>query len=65
MFRVQFYCPIQSPYWQDVTGFFGINVYPEWDGAVSVCNGLLWDYHSSRVVDHSTGQELYRVGPGV
>jgi hypothetical protein len=60
MYRVQFFCPRQSPYWQDLSGFFGPEVYPHWDGAVAACNRLLWQYHSARVLDQN-GEELYRV----
>jgi len=55
MYRVQFFCPRQSNNWQWQPG--GFNSIQE---AVQVCNGLIWRYHSARVID-PWGNPVYQV----
>ena len=56
MYRVQFFCPRQSPNWQE----WPHGAYSDPYEAVAVCNGLIWQYHSARVID-PWGREVYRV----
>lgn len=51
MYRVEYFCPRQSPYWQPLKGFFGPKTFPSLEAAVMACNPLLWQYHSARVID--------------
>lgn len=63
MYRVQYYCPTEAPYWQDLTE--GLlwktpRQFPSRQSAESVCNSLIWRYHGGRVLD-PWGMEVYRV----
>ena len=55
MYRVEFYCPRQAPYWQTLPETFWIQ-----GSAVSKANSLVWQYHSARVVDRS-GNVIYQI----
>jgi hypothetical protein len=63
MYRVQFFCPLQSPYWQMLTEgliwktprFFGS---PQ--AAATVADSLIWKYHSARVID-AGGNVIYAI----
>lgn len=62
-FRVEFYCPRQAPIWQPLTeGFIfkTLKIFPTLDDAQAACNGLVWQYHSARVIDAS-GNQCYFV----
>jgi hypothetical protein len=63
MYRVQYLCPRQSPYWRDLTA--GLiwktpREFPTFPSAQSACNGLLWQYHSARVID-PMGSVVYQI----
>lgn len=63
MYRVQYYCPRQAQFWQDLTE--GIiwktpRTFPSVQAAQQTCNGLLWQYHSARVID-PYGQVVYQI----
>ncbi len=64
MYRVEFYCPRSGRlYWQPLRGgFLGLmpQSFPTFDAAVAACNGLMWKYHSARVVD-AAGNLVYQV----
>ena len=62
-FRIEYLCPRQSPYWQALTEglFFKTPVlFERFEDAQANCNGLVWQYHSARVLD-ATGQLCYSV----
>lgn len=63
MYRVQYFCPREAPFWQDLRE--GIiwktpRTFPDLGSAQTVCNGLLWQYHSARVID-PYGQVVYQI----
>lgn len=63
MYRIQYFCPREAPYWQDLTE--GLlwktrREFPSLQGAKMVCNSLLWQFHSARVID-PRGQIVYQV----
>ena len=63
MYRIQYYCPRQSPYWQDLQeGIFWKTprLFPSFPTAQQTCNTLLWQFHSARVIDPN-GQIVYQV----
>ena len=65
MYRVQYFCPRQSPYWQDLTEsvlliFRRPQTFQTFEEAQRACNGLLWQFHGARVIDEA-GQEVYRI----
>jgi len=55
MYRVQFFCPRQSPYWQTST-----NAYNDWNAAVTWCQMVKPPRGSARVID-AMGRVLYQV----
>ena len=64
MYRVEFYCPRSGRlYWQPLRGGF-LNLmpqtFPRLESAAAAANGLVWRYHSARVVD-SSGQVVYQI----
>ena len=63
MYRVQYYCPRQAPFWQDLKEgliFKTPRLFPNQTSAQTVCNSLVWQYHSARVID-SYGQVVYQI----
>jgi len=61
MFGVQYLCPRIGPGWRWLTGFFGSpKQFGSLEEAAGACNGLIWQYHSARVVGPS-GEILYQV----
>jgi hypothetical protein len=66
MFHIEYYCPRQAPYWQVLQQGFLIFRSPQRFGdfgsARRACDGLLWQYHSARVVNDQTGQVVYQQG---
>lgn len=63
MYRVQYFCPRQAPYWQDFTE--GLiwktpRIFPSFGSAQQACNALLYDYHAARVIDPS-GRVVYQI----
>jgi hypothetical protein len=64
MYRVEFYCPRSGRlYWQPLRGGF-LNLTPQTfadlESAAAAANQLMWQYHSTRVVD-SSGQVVYQI----
>ena len=62
-FTVEYLCPRQAPYWQPYReGLFfkTVRFFPDLQTAQMLCNSLIWQYHSSRVVD-SNGSIFYEV----
>jgi hypothetical protein len=55
MYRIQFFCPRSgNPNWQDLTeGLFWKTprMFSDPGSAQGVCDSLLWQYHSARVID--------------
>ena len=65
MYRVEYYCPRQAPFWQPVTEsqllvFKVLKRFPSLESAQDACNRLVWQYHSARVVD-GMGNVVYQV----
>ena len=65
MYRVQYLCPRQGPQWQDLTEAFLLifrqpSTFPDLSTAQSAANGLIWQYHSARVID-PYGRIVYQV----
>jgi len=64
MYRVQYYCPRSgNPNWQDLTeGWIWKTpqIFPNQGSAEQVCNGLLYQFHSARVIDPS-GRVVYQI----
>lgn len=63
MFTIQYYCPRQAPFWQTLQEgwvFKTPRMFADFNSAQNVCNGLLWQYHSARVIDPN-GQVVYQV----
>ena len=62
MFRVQFLCPLQSREWQTLNGFLGLfpREYASLAEAAAEADGLIWRYHSARVVN-AVGRIVYQV----
>jgi hypothetical protein len=63
VYRVQYFCPRQAPFWQDLTTgliFKTPQTFPDLTSAQMVCNSLVWQYHSARVLDPS-GRVVYQV----
>jgi hypothetical protein len=56
MYRVQFFCPRQSPNWQE----WPHGAYRELGQAVAAANQLIWQFHSARVID-PWGRSVYQV----
>ena len=64
MYRIHYYCPREGPFWQILQEgliFKMPRQFADLGSAQQVCNSLLWQYHSSRVVDPS-GRVVYQVG---
>jgi len=64
VYRIHYYCPREAPFWQVLTEgliFKTPAVFGDFQSAVNKCDSLLWQYHSSRVVDLS-GHVVYQVG---
>lgn len=64
MYRVEYYCPRSGRlYWQPLRGGF-LSLMPQtfqtFEAAEQAANGLLWRYHSARVLD-PYGQVVYQV----
>ena len=63
MFQVQFLCPRQGPNWQTYEeGFLFFRrpaTFPTFAAAQMVCDSLIWQYHSARVIDPS-GNIVYQ-----
>lgn len=62
-FRIEFYCPRQSPFWQPFTeGLFfkTIKTFRTLEESQAVCNTLVWAYHAARVID-AAGIQRYSV----
>lgn len=62
---MQFYCPRQSPYWQDYTEsaliiFRKPVTFDTVRPACRVADSLIWQFHSARVIDQD-GRILYQV----
>lgn len=65
MYRVQYLCPREAPFWQDYQEpvmliFMQPAMFAHYKDAESTANSLLWKYHSARVVD-PMGRVLYQV----
>ena len=64
MYRVQYLCPRSgNPNWQDLTeGIFWKTprMFGNPGDAQMVCNSLVWQYHSARVID-PYGQVVYQI----
>lgn len=64
MYRVQYLCPRSgNPNWQDFTeGLFWKTprMFPSFGSAQGACDGLVWQYHSARVIDPS-GRVVYQI----
>jgi len=61
VFRVEYFCPRQSPYWQPLKGFLGIpKTFATQEQAQAAANPLLWQYHSARVLD-PWGNVVYQI----
>lgn len=65
MYRVQYYCPRQSPDWQDLTEPFLLifrtpSTFRTFTEAQRACNTLLWQFHAARVLDPA-GRPIYQV----
>lgn len=63
MFRIQYYCPREAPFWQDLTEglIFKTPVqFPTLEAAIPRCSSLVWQYHSARVID-PYGRVAYQV----
>lgn len=62
MFRVQYLCPRESPYWQYLTGWFGLGIkeFGSLAEAAAQADGLIWRYHGARVMDPG-GAVVYQV----
>ena len=64
MYRVQYLCPRSgNPNWQDLTeGLFWqtTRMFSNPGDAQMVCNSLVWQYHSARVID-PYGQVVYQI----
>jgi hypothetical protein len=62
VYRVEYYCPRQSQFWQPLKGFLGLfpQTFATQEQAVQACNPLLWQYHSARVID-PWGNVVYQV----
>ena len=64
MYRIQYFCPRSgNPNWQDLTE--GLiwktpRMFQGFQQAQQTCNGLLWQYHSARVIDPQ-GNVVYSV----
>ena len=64
MYRIQFFCPRSgNPNWQDLTE--GIiwktpRMFSDPGSAQMVCNSLVWQYHSARVIGPN-GNVIYQV----
>jgi hypothetical protein len=55
MYRVEYYCPLEAPYWQA----YRENPWWIFANACKKVDELMWQYHSARVVD-SSGNVLYQ-----
>ncbi len=59
---MQYLCPRQSPYWQFLSGLFGLGIkeFGSVAEAAAAADGLIWQYHGARVVDPG-GMVVYQV----
>lgn len=63
MYWIQYFCPREAPFWQDLTEgliFKTRREFPSLEGAKMVCNSLLYRFHSARVIDPS-GRPVYQI----
>jgi len=63
MYTVQYFCPRETPYWQDLSEgmiWKTPRTFPSFQGAQMACNSLLWQYHGARVIDPN-GHVVYQV----
>jgi hypothetical protein len=63
MYRVQYLCLRLGPQWQDLTEGWvwkTPRMFQGFEAARMTCNGLLWQYHSARVIDPQ-GQVVYSI----
>ena len=63
MFRVQYLCPTQSMFWQDLTSgliFKSPQQFGTIHQAIAQANSLIWQYHAARVLDQ-WGRVVYEV----
>ena len=65
MYRVQYFCPRQSQAWQDLTEsvlliFRAPSTFRTFEEAQTRANGLIWQFHSARVID-PWGNVVYQV----
>ena len=64
MYRIQYQCPrVHGDWlWHDLTGFLGLftQEFPDQASAINTANGLLFEYHSARVID-PWGRVVYQV----
>jgi hypothetical protein len=54
VYRIQYLCPRQGNFWQDLTeGFLWKTprLFADPGNARMVCDSLIWQYHSARVLD--------------
>ena len=63
MYTIDYLCPRESPYWQKLTE--GIiwktpRQFASFVSAANACNGLLYLYHSARVID-PTGRVVHQI----
>ena len=64
MYRIQYLCPRSgNPNWQDLTEGFIFKTpqsFPDFGSAQQACNGLLYRFHSARVID-PFGNVVYQI----
>ena len=63
MFRIQYFCPRQAPIWQFLTEGLILKTprqFPTVQAAAMICDSLIWQYHSARVIDPA-GRPVYQV----
>ena len=53
-FRVEYFCIREGAIWRPFRWF------PSFDAAQMVCDGLVWQYHSARVLD-ANGNLMYQI----
>jgi len=63
MYRVEYFCPRQSPYWQVLKSgilFKTPQIFETFPAAQNACNQLLFQFHSARVID-PWGAVVYQI----
>jgi len=62
-FTIEYFCPRLSSFWlpyREGMIFKTVRVFSDLPSAQMVCNGLVWQYHSARVLD-ADGRIVHQV----